>query len=141
MNSHNLRPFASSLSLRAFLCCVLGLGAISAPRLLGQQPRMSGPVCVKCTAGPQTGVPTRSLLIHVMMNSKPVKNAKVTLSDSSGFNSTFTTDATGAIQTQAPLGVYKVSAQKKTFKGSIEMPVSSGSGVIETSVDLGAPSN
>lgn len=142
MNSHSLRPLLVAQTwMRFFACCLLGLGAISAPGLLGQQPKITGPVCTKCTAGPQTGVPTRSLLIHVMRNNKPVRNAKVTVSDSSGFNSTFTTDETGAIQTEAPLGIYKVSAQKKTFSGTIEMPVSSGEGVIETSVSLEAPSS
>lgn len=137
MNNSRLRlsliaPCFSMLVLSS----VMLYGEVAAHGRHQTQHAATGPVCTKCNAGPQSGTPMRSLLIHVMWNNHPVKNATVTLSDPSGFTGTYKTDATGAIQTEAPLGMYKLSAQKKAFSGEMEMQVSSGMGVIEVSVNL-----
>jgi hypothetical protein len=137
-----LARFASSFSLLVISSALLS-GEVCA-QASGQTSQMtSGPICVKCTAGPQGSTPLRNLRIHVVMNNHPVKNAKVTLSDPTGSmpDRVFTTDATGTIRTGAALGMYKVSAQKKAYSGSQDLPVSSGSGGIDISVDLAATPN
>lgn len=142
MNNSRLRlsSFASCFSALVFSSATLS-GVVSAQGTQQIQGVHSGPVCTKCTAGPQSGAPMRSLLIHVMRNNHPVKNATVTLSDPTGLTETYKTDAAGAIHTEAPLGIYKLSAQKNTQSGSTEMEVSSGSGVIEVSISLSEDSD
>jgi len=142
MNNSRLRlsSLAFCFSTLVFSSALL-YGEVSAHGTQQVQGVHTGPVCTKCTAGPQSGTPMRSLLIHVMQNNHPVRNATVILSAPSGFTGTYKTDAAGAIHTEAPLGIYNLSAQKNTQSGSTEMEIPSGRGVIEVSIRLSEDSD